>query len=70
MLLNKQNHTKCTESAIPYAVKCKKGNHYAWNTPWYIVKLDCVVTVTECGDVEGEGIPARSELNLLDHCHL
>lgn len=60
MMLNKQKHTKYTESATPYAVKCKKVNHYAWNTPWSIEKLDCVVTVAESGDVEGEGIPAKS----------
>jgi hypothetical protein len=30
-------------------------------------KLDCVVIITEFGDVEGDGIPARSEYNTLDN---
>jgi hypothetical protein len=60
MLFNKHKHIKYTESATPYAVKCKKENYFSRNIPWSIEKLDCVVTVRECGDVEGEGIPAKS----------
>jgi hypothetical protein len=72
MLFNKQKHTKYTytESATPYVVKCKKWNYFSRNIPWSTEELDCVVTITECGDVEREGIPAKSQLNLLDHWHI